>query len=239
MYSNILKSRIKKYNTYKTYNKIKKGLFLFSELEPIDEFYIIKSGKVKITKIIDNKEITLSVIEKGFVIGEMSILSNEPKSASVIAIEDTEFLTITKDNFDIVFSLQPKIAKIILKKYCNELWKMIRKEEWKSIANPLNKVLDFLFYEYQENVLDKTDFDNYKFEIDIKELFALCGIIDDRCKLEIKKFLRNDVLYLNNNDIHLTSKKGFFELVKHYKLKNIDNILSNTLKEIGINITQT
>ncbi len=235
-YSHLLKSNKNINKSNLIYNKIKKGSILFSELEPINEFYIIKSGKVKITKIIDNKEVTLSIIEKGFVLGEMGILSNEPKSASVIAIEDTEYLAVSKDNFNIIFSLQPKIANIVLKKYSIELWKMIRKLERKSIQNPINKILDSLFYEYQEKDLDKTNFDNYKFEIKLNELYALCNIVEDRIKNEFKSLLNNDIINIRNQDIYLQSKEKFKQLIRDKRLKNMDSMLIKTLDEIDIKV---
>ncbi len=47
---------------------------IFCEYEPGNEFYFIQSGRVRIVKIINNREKTLDVLTEGDVFGEMSIL---------------------------------------------------------------------------------------------------------------------------------------------------------------------
>ena len=76
----------------------------------LDEYlYLIESGKVKVYKNINSKEIVLAYLEKGAFFGEMALVDERPRSASVVAIEETtlkvfhrsEFLTILKDDIEI------------------------------------------------------------------------------------------------------------------------------------------
>ena len=59
--------------------KIIKGEFIFKEGEIGDKFYLLKKGKVKVLK---NKKI-IREIEEGSCFGELSLLINEPCSATV------------------------------------------------------------------------------------------------------------------------------------------------------------
>jgi CRP-like cAMP-binding protein len=54
------------------------GDVIFCEYEIGDEFYIIKEGKVRITKIQDNKEKTLDLFEPPAIFGEMAITKTLP-----------------------------------------------------------------------------------------------------------------------------------------------------------------
>ncbi|MDR2097560.1 MAG: cyclic nucleotide-binding domain-containing protein, partial [Spirochaetaceae bacterium] len=62
-----------------TYNKNK---IIFADGEQGKSLYIIQSGTVKITKILDGNEIILAILKHGDIFGEMALLENKPRSAS-------------------------------------------------------------------------------------------------------------------------------------------------------------
>ncbi|MDP3113461.1 MAG: ATP-binding protein [Candidatus Cloacimonadaceae bacterium] len=67
-----------------------------------NNFYYICRGKVEINKGLDNAETPfaqLSVLYPGDFFGEMSIINDEPRSATAIALEDVELLEIPRDIF--------------------------------------------------------------------------------------------------------------------------------------------
>lgn len=65
-----------------------------------DVFCIIKEGQVKITMISpEGKEIILSMLGPGDFFGEMALLDDEPRSATVVATENLEVLTIWRSDF--------------------------------------------------------------------------------------------------------------------------------------------
>jgi CRP/FNR family transcriptional regulator, cyclic AMP receptor protein len=83
---------------------------IFHADESGDVFCVIREGKVKITMISpEGKEIILSMMGPGDFFGEMALLDDEPRSATVVATEAlevftiwrTDFLEILRDNFSI------------------------------------------------------------------------------------------------------------------------------------------
>jgi CRP/FNR family cyclic AMP-dependent transcriptional regulator len=85
-----------------------KNTILLSEGDSTDALYVICEGKVKVT-IDDNegKEIILSMLGTGEYFGEMALLDDEPRSASVTTKETTQMLIISKNDFmDILSSKQ-------------------------------------------------------------------------------------------------------------------------------------
>jgi CRP/FNR family transcriptional regulator, cyclic AMP receptor protein len=65
-----------------------------------DVFCLIQHGKVKITMTSpEGKELILSTLGPGEFFGEMALLDDEPRSASVIATEKLEVLTIWRSDF--------------------------------------------------------------------------------------------------------------------------------------------
>ncbi|PKL11138.1 MAG: Crp/Fnr family transcriptional regulator, partial [Spirochaetae bacterium HGW-Spirochaetae-6] len=70
----------------KSYVKnFKEGEIIFCEYEPGSTFYLIKKGRVKITKISEKYEKTLDVLGEGSLFGEMAIIEQAPRSATAIA----------------------------------------------------------------------------------------------------------------------------------------------------------
>jgi CRP/FNR family transcriptional regulator, cyclic AMP receptor protein len=80
--------------------EIKGGTLLFKENEQSREMYVIKSGKVEVFIERLNKEIILGQLERGDVLGEMSLFDNRPRSASARVLEDAVVIVITHDMFD-------------------------------------------------------------------------------------------------------------------------------------------
>ncbi len=89
---------------------------VFKEGDKGDALYIVKSGRVNILKRnnsgIDSVLVSLG---KGAVIGDMAIIDEQPRSASVQTIQESAFLIITKDDFRSLLSEIPEISFQILK----------------------------------------------------------------------------------------------------------------------------
>ena len=85
-----------------------------------DVFYLIREGQVKVTMTSpEGKEIILSILAAGDFFGEMALFGNEPRSATVIAIEPlevvsiwrTDFLHILSENFSITQKVLGELSK--------------------------------------------------------------------------------------------------------------------------------
>ncbi len=89
---------------------------VFKEGDKGDALYIVKSGKINILKRnsagIDSVLVTLG---KGAVIGDMAIIDEQPRSASIATVQDCSFLILTKDDFRNLLANVPEIAFQILK----------------------------------------------------------------------------------------------------------------------------
>src|SRR5205814_761908 len=78
------------------YHRHVPGQLIIREGDPGRSFYVIVEGKVRIYKVgPDEKEITLAQLGEGAFFGEMALLSGAPRTANVVAEEDTEILEVT------------------------------------------------------------------------------------------------------------------------------------------------
>jgi serine phosphatase RsbU (regulator of sigma subunit) len=62
----------------------------------------------------DNEDFVLGFLGPGGYFGEMALLTNERRAATVTTIIDTEVLQITKEQFEEVFNVSPAMARSIL-----------------------------------------------------------------------------------------------------------------------------
>jgi CRP/FNR family cyclic AMP-dependent transcriptional regulator len=68
--------------------------------DPTDSLYIVLSGRLKVMMSdAEGKEVILSILSPGEFFGEMGLIDDSPRSASVVAIEACELLSITKRDF--------------------------------------------------------------------------------------------------------------------------------------------
>jgi CRP/FNR family transcriptional regulator, cyclic AMP receptor protein len=88
---------------------------VFYEDESGDVFFLIRQGKVKVTMISpEGKEIILSMLGPGEFFGEMALLDDAARSATVVAMEPLELLTIWRSDFLNLLSENFSIAKKVL-----------------------------------------------------------------------------------------------------------------------------
>jgi CRP/FNR family cyclic AMP-dependent transcriptional regulator len=68
--------------------------------DPADALYIVISGRLKVMmNDKEGREIILAILHQGEVFGEMGLIDQAPRSATVVAMESSELLTITRADF--------------------------------------------------------------------------------------------------------------------------------------------
>lgn len=100
------------------------GEYVFREGDLGTEMFIIHRGRVEILKRVgdgDGREAQLAVFEQGDFFGELSLLDDRPRSASVRAIEDTLLISVSGASFIQMLSENPEIAVRMMRKLSRRL----------------------------------------------------------------------------------------------------------------------
>jgi signal transduction histidine kinase len=95
-----------------------KGAVLFEENQVGDCFYILKSGKISLTKRVNLEEDTTGEIiffKPYDYFGELALLDEEPRSGTATVVEDASLLKIEKDDFLTVCKVYPYVLFKIVK----------------------------------------------------------------------------------------------------------------------------
>ncbi|MCR5723891.1 MAG: cyclic nucleotide-binding domain-containing protein, partial [Treponema sp.] len=99
---------------------------IFSEFQSGSDMFIIQSGQVKISKVVNGNEVVLAMLKKGDMFGEMALLENMPRSASAIANEPCQLMTVNHQNFDKMVATQPQLISRLTNTFADRIWSMYR-----------------------------------------------------------------------------------------------------------------
>ncbi len=93
-----------------------KNTILVHEGDNTDSLYAIETGKVKVfLSDEDGKEIILNTHGPGEYFGEIALIDEAPRSASVITLEDSKMYLITKRDFEDFLAKNPTTALRLIK----------------------------------------------------------------------------------------------------------------------------
>lgn len=93
-----------------------RGATIMHEREVRGRVVVIESGHAKVTATTDEgKEIVLAFRGPGDLLGEVSALGGEPRSATVRALEPVDGLAVAAGDFEAFLEEHPRVALVILK----------------------------------------------------------------------------------------------------------------------------
>jgi CRP-like cAMP-binding protein/thioredoxin reductase/Fe-S-cluster-containing hydrogenase component 2 len=84
------------------------GEVLFKEGDPADGLYLIRRGSVMVSRAIAGREVVLSYLSAGNYVGEMALLTETPRTATVKAAVTTEVVVLNSETFKRVLARNPK-----------------------------------------------------------------------------------------------------------------------------------
>ncbi len=95
---------------------------VFFEHEPGDSLFMILEGRVKVTILGDDgREVILSMLGAGDFFGDMSLLDDEPRSATAIAAEESELLLLSRADFQSFVSENSSIMGALIRVLASRL----------------------------------------------------------------------------------------------------------------------
>lgn len=113
---------------------LRAGDSLMKQGEPGDCAYVVLQGGFEIQKQSGQSIIKIDVRKPGEIIGEMALLSNAPRSATVVAACDSETLCISQEAFERLLSTSPTATMAVLR------WVMARLGQNESLLHQQEKM---------------------------------------------------------------------------------------------------
>lgn len=138
----------------------KKNQTILCEEDTSEFMYIIINGKVKVTRVgKDGKEAILSMHGSGEFFGEVALIDGKTTPAAVLAVENSNVATISKDHFYSLLYTQRKVLENLLKILCSRLreaWQKIEMLTFNDAAQRLKMLLTILAETYGEKTPEGT-----------------------------------------------------------------------------------
>ena len=91
--------------------KVPAGHALFSENEEGHMMYVLAVGSAEV--IVNNR--VVERLEHGSIVGEMGLVSPGPRSASVVALSDCEFVAVDEKRFQFLVQQTPSFATQVMR----------------------------------------------------------------------------------------------------------------------------
>jgi CRP/FNR family transcriptional regulator/CRP/FNR family cyclic AMP-dependent transcriptional regulator len=110
-----------------------------------DSLFVILSGRVSVSMHSEEgREVILSILTDGDFFGEISLLDGKPRSATVIATEPTDLLTLRRPDFLACLEKHPQIATHLLSTLAFRLRRTNRQVESLALLNAYGRVAGVL-----------------------------------------------------------------------------------------------
>jgi len=98
-----------------TLRRYEAGEVIIQENDFGDTAYLIEQGQVEVSKELDGQTVHLAYLGAGEIFGEMSMIDEKPRSATVTAGTETVVSELRRDGFFNSFQTDPKVALALLK----------------------------------------------------------------------------------------------------------------------------
>ena len=92
-------------------NQFRPGEVIFKEGDKADALHLIRSGSVTVAKTFDNREIPMAYVAAGNYVGEMGLLGNSDRSATVRATVKTESISLDSGTFLDLLQKSPELLE--------------------------------------------------------------------------------------------------------------------------------
>lgn len=181
---------------------VKKGEPIFEEGENVNGIFCVKDGVCKLSKLSPNgKDQIVKLISKGELLGQRSMISDEPVNLSAIALEDMEVCFIPKSEIMGLFTLNNNFSMNVMKTICGDL-----KEADDHMVNMAQKTVKERLAEtllYLKDTFGTNIDQSLKIQLSREELASMIGTATESCIRLLSDFNKNGLIEIKGKKIYL------------------------------------
>ncbi|MCK4396675.1 Crp/Fnr family transcriptional regulator [candidate division WOR-3 bacterium] len=193
------------------------GEVLFKDGDRGDEMYLIKSGKVRISKSAGEVEKTLAVLKEGDFFGEMSVIDGSPRSATATAIEPAELVIFDREVFMNQVRENPLI-EYVLHTLIRRLREADEQIKFLLIKNEEKRLIAMLLTKAREGTqTDKGILIDFSFSYE--NLADLVGTTIEKTKSIVDNLLKTNLIIIKSDKIYIDNQRNLEEYLSYITLK--------------------
>ncbi len=195
----------------KTSYVVKKGDVIFDEGDYLDGIFCVKDGVCKLTKLSSNgKDQIVKLVTRGELLGQRSLISEEPTNLSAVALEDMTVCFVPKSQVMDFFNENNKFSLNVMKNVCHDLKEadnVLVNLAQKSVKERLASTLLYLHDTFGVN-----EDDSLKLHLSREEISSIIGTATESCIRLLSEFNKAGLIELNGKKIILKNKKELKKL---------------------------
>ncbi|SHJ07609.1 Crp/Fnr family transcriptional regulator [Flavobacterium terrae] len=195
----------------KTSYTIKKGELIFEEGEMTNGIFCVKDGVCKMTKLSANgKDQIVKLVKAGELLGQRSMISEEPANLSAVALEDMEVCFVPKSEILHFFNQNNQFSMNVMKTICGDLKEaddhMVSMAQ-KSVKERLAETLLYL-----EDTFGNNEDGSLRIQLSREELAGMIGTATESCIRLLSEFNKNGWVDLTGKKITIKNKNQLKKL---------------------------
>lgn len=189
----------------KTSMQVKKGDVIFEEGENVNGVFCVKDGVCKMTKLSQNgKDQIVKLVKKGELLGQRSMISDEPANLSAVALEDMQVCFIPKSEIMGFFNQNNSFSMNVMKTICGDLKEaddvMVGMAQ-KTVRERLAHTLLYL----EETFGTNTDH-SLKLQLSREEIAGMIGTATESCIRLLSELKKENAIELVGKKIIITDR---------------------------------
>ncbi|MES2239016.1 MAG: Crp/Fnr family transcriptional regulator [Bacteroidota bacterium] len=186
----------------KTSRLVKKGEVIFEEGENVNGIFCIKDGVCKLTKLSPNgKDHIVKLVTKGELLGQRSMISDEPVNLSAVALDDMQVCFIPKSEIMGFFDKNNQFSMNVMKTICGDL-----KDSDEHVVNMAQKTVKERLAEtllYLQDTFGKNEDDSLKIQLTRDEIASMIGTATESCIRLLSEFNKLGLIEIKGKKIIL------------------------------------
>jgi CRP-like cAMP-binding protein len=189
----------------KTSYTIKKGEPIFEEGEITKGVFCIKDGICKLSKLSANgKDQIVKLVKPGELLGQRSMISEEPANLSAVALEDMEVCFIPKNEIMGFFNENNQFSMNVMKTICGDLKEA--DDHMVSLAqkNVKERLAETLLY--LEDNFGKSEDGTLHIQLSREELAGIIGTATESCIRFLSEFNKSGLIELVGKKIAILDR---------------------------------
>ncbi len=194
------------------------GELLMKEGAAGDEAYLILDGSVQVVKQAEGRKIVLGTLSRGNIVGEMSLISDEMRTASVEALEKTEAAVLTKELVSQNLKKLPPYMEKIVSTLTRRLQTANADIHPYAKSDCTNIVLKHLRLLFKDRAGDRiTDFE-FPYRDLIVEISEDLGLSESRVETAVLNAKEDNILMIADGKVRIPDTDAYAAYEARFKL---------------------
>ena len=190
--------------------KVKRAAIVFRKGDAGSCLYAVTAGAIRIaTSSEDGKDATFNLVTPGQIFGEIACLDGGERTASAVAVEDSELIVIERRDFIQLVRDRPEVALKLIEVLCS------------CLRRTSEQVEDIIFLDLQARLakvllqLHRQSDSSYKIRVTQREISQMIGASRESANKQLRNWERRKWLRLERGGLTVLSPDALSGVISH------------------------